>query len=168
MTWHKLYIKISKSQIHNVPRPSKALSYCLEMSFHLSSSPIFHIREIQSEGRWADSSWWKMKVRTTFLTGSLVCSKTSCTIPSVWNSIPVPFSVVFYIPRHIFLWGKKKKSKPLSVEGKKTSGKLCMAMQCAVRWHCSICRKNYWHYLQFHILNVIFWHNLKTAIFVSP
>jgi len=144
MTSHEVYIKISKSQIHNVPRPSKALSYCLEMSFHLSSSPIFHSSKAQSEGHWADSSWWKMKIRTVFLSGSVICSKTSCAVPSVWNSIPVLLSVIFYIPRHFFSWGKKKKlSKLWSVEGKRTSGTLCMAMHSAVRWHCNFCRKNY-------------------------
>jgi len=77
------------------------------MSFHLSSSPIFHISKVQSEGHLAESSWWKM-VRTAFLSGSVICSKTYCTLPSVWNSIPIPLSVIFYIPRHFFSWGKKK------------------------------------------------------------
>jgi hypothetical protein len=49
-----------------------------------------------------------MKIRTVFLSGSVICSKTSCAVPSVWNSIPVLLSVIFYIPRHFFSWGKKK------------------------------------------------------------
>jgi hypothetical protein len=168
MTWHKLYIKISKSQIHNVPRPSKALSHCLATSFHSSSSLIFRIREVQKAvGLTVHGENWRSEL--LFLSGSLICSKTSCTLHSVWNSIPVPFSVIFYIPRHIFLWGKKKKlSKPCSSVCKRTSGMLCMAIHSAVRWHCSVCRKNYWHHLQFHVLNVIFWHNLKISIFMSP